>query len=98
MDYSSFRSKKSNFIDEFNTKFHLLIADTIIKNPNNNRLFNVINGEIRRNQIYFASKNEFGESSLVFLFDFKSVRKNDLFSKKYLLGFYSKLPNMKDDF
>ena len=34
MDYSSFRSKKSNFIDEFNTKFHLLIADTIIKNPN----------------------------------------------------------------
>lgn len=38
MDYSSFRSKKSNFIDEFNTKFHLLIADTIIKNTNNTRL------------------------------------------------------------
>ena len=26
------------------------------------------------------------------------VLENDLFSKKYLLGFYSKLPNMKDDF
>ena len=32
--------------------------------------------------------------SLVSLADYKAVRKNNLFSKRYLSGFYSKLPNL----
>ena len=34
--------------------------------------------------------------NLVALSDYKNVRKNDLFSKKYLAGFYSSLPNMTE--
>ena len=49
---------------------------------------------LRRDQIYFTSKDKVGESTLVSLSDFSNVRKNDLFSKKYLAGFYSDLPDM----
>ena len=49
---------------------------------------------LRRDQIYFTSKDNRGRSSLVSLADFTGVRKNDLFSKKYLAGFYASLPDL----
>lgn len=95
------------FIDEIDSKLHFLVADYLIKmfnsidkNPNNAQLIctahNVMlmDEDLRRDQIYFTSKNEIGVSSLVSLIDYKGVRKNDLFSKKYLAGFYSKLPDL----
>ena len=94
-------------IDEIDSKLHFLVADYLIKmfnsidkNPNNAQLIctahNVMlmDDDLRRDQIYFTSKNEVGVSSLVSLVDYKGVRKNDLFSKKYLAGFYAKLPNL----
>ena len=51
---------------------------------------------LRRDKIYFTSKDKFGKSSLVSLSDFNGVRKNDLFSKRYLAGFYATLPNLED--
>ena len=94
-------------IDEIDSKLHFLVADYLIKmfnsidkNPNNAQLVctahNVMlmDENLRRDQIYFTSKNEIGVSSLVSLIDYKGVRKNDLFSKKYLAGFYSKLPDL----
>ena len=95
------------FIDEIDSKLHFLVADYLIKmfnsidkNTNNAQLIctahNVMlmDEDLRRDQIYFISKNKYGVSELVSLADFKGVRKNDLFSKKYLAGFYSDLPNM----
>ncbi len=94
-------------IDELDSKLHFLVADYLIKmfnsidkNLKNAQLIctahNVMlmDDDLRRDQIYFTSKDEFGVSSLVSLSDYKGVRKNDLFSKKYLAGFYSKLPNL----
>ena len=98
------------FIDEMDSKLHFLVADFLIKlfnsidkNPKNAQLIctahNVMlmDEDLRRDQIYFTSKDEYGESRLVALSDFKNVRKTDLFSKKYLAGFYSKLPDMTRD-
>lgn len=95
------------FIDEIDSKLHFLVADYLLKmfnsidkNPNNSQLIctahniMLMDDDLRRDQIYFTSKNEYGVSSLVSLADYKGVRKNDLFSKKYLAGFYLKLPNL----
>lgn len=94
-------------IDEIDAKLHFLVADYIIKlfnsidtNPKNSQLIctahNVMlmDEDLRRDQIYFTSKDKYGESSLVSLSDYKNVRKTDLFSKRYLAGFYAKLPDM----
>ena len=95
------------FVDEIDSKLHFLVADYLLKlfnsidkNPNNAQLIctahNVMlmDEDFRRDQIYFTSKNKIGVSSLISLADYKGVRKNDLFSKKYLAGFYSDIPNM----
>lgn len=94
-------------IDEIDSRLHFLVADYIIKlfnsidtNPKNAQLIctahNVMlmDEDLRRDQIYFTSKDSIGESKLVSLSDFKNVRKTDLFSKRYLAGFYSELPDM----
>ena len=52
---------------------------------------------LRRDQIYFTSKDKDGKSSLVSLADYKGVRKTDLFSKRYLAGFYASLPDLDRD-
>ena len=95
------------FIDEIDSKLHFLVADYLIEmfnsinvNWKNAQLIctahsvMLMDDNIRRDQIYFTSKDEIGKSSLVSLADFKNVRAQDLFSKKYLAGFYSKLPDM----
>ena len=95
------------FIDELDSKLHFLVADYIIglfnsieHNPKNAQLIctahNVMlmDEGLRRDQIYFTSKNVQGKSSLVSLADYNGVRKTDLFSKRYLAGFYADLPNL----
>ena len=94
------------FIDEIDSKLHFLVADYLIElfnsiehNPKNAQLIctahNVMlmDDGLRRDQIYFTSKDTQGKSSLVSLADYTGVRKNDLFSKKYLAGFYASLPD-----
>ena len=96
-------------IDEIDAKLHFLVADYLLKlfnsidkNPKNAQLIctahNVMlmDEDLRRDQIYFTSKDSVGESTLVSLSDYPNVRKNDLFSKKYLAGFYAKLPDMTE--
>lgn len=94
-------------IDEMDSKLHFLVADYLIKlfnsidkNPKNAQLIctahNVMlmDEDLRRDQIYFTSKDKIGESTLISLADFKNVRKTELFSKRYLAGFYAALPDM----
>ncbi len=96
------------YIDEIDAKLHFLVADYIIglfnsieHNPKNAQLIctahNVMlmDDGLRRDQIYFTSKDQYGRSSLVSLSDFNGVRKTDLFSKRYLAGFYAALPNLE---
>ena len=98
------------FVDEVDSKLHFLVADYIIglfnsidTNPKNAQLIctahNVMlmDENLRRDQIYFTSKDEYGVSTLVSLSDFKNVRKTDLFSKRYLAGFYTALPDMSHE-
>jgi len=97
-------------MDELDTKFHFLLADYILKmynsiskNPHNAQLVStahnlmLMDDSIRRDQIYFASKDSAGVSVVTVLSDFRHVRKNDLFSKKYLLGFYAGIPDMTEE-
>lgn len=96
------------FIDEIDAKLYFLVADYIIglfnsieHNPKNAQLIctahNVMlmDEGLRRDQIYFTSKDKYGKSSLVSLSDYNGVRKNDLFSKRYLAGFYASLPDLE---
>ena len=98
------------FIDEIDSKLHFLVVDYIIglfnsieHNPKNAQLIctahNVMlmDEGLRRDQIYFTSKDKDGKSSLVSLADYKGVRKTDLFSKRYLAGFYASLPDLDRD-
>ncbi|MBS7356803.1 MAG: ATP-binding protein [Eubacteriales bacterium] len=97
-------------IDEIDSQLHFLVVDYIIKlfnsiknNQNNAQLIctahNVIlmDDGLRRDQIYFTGKDRFGKSSLVSLADYAGVRKQDLFSKRYLAGFYSSLPKLEEE-
>ncbi len=106
---SSLNNGTTIFLDEIDTSFHYLVAyylirmfNSIYKNPNNAQLIctahnvSLMDGELRRDQIYFTSKDEYGESELFSLYNFKNVRKNDLFSKKYLAGFYTPVPDIYD--
>lgn len=94
-------------IDEIDSRLHFLVADYIIglfnsieHNPKNSQLVStahnvmLMDEQLRRDQIYFTSKDKRGRSSLVSLADYSGVRKNDLFSKRYLAGFYASLPDM----
>ena len=56
-----------------------------------------MDGDIRRDEILFTAKDYYGTTILKALSDYKGVLKKSLFSKNYLLGFYTELPNMKGD-
>ncbi|HAQ56216.1 MAG TPA: hypothetical protein DCR44_02265 [Acholeplasmatales bacterium] len=97
-------------IDEIDTKFHFTLADYLLRmynsidqNAKNAQLvctahnLMLMDDNLRRDQIYFTNKDAYGASKLVSLSEFKNVRKTDLFSKKYLLGFYSSIPAMNEE-
>ena len=98
------------FIDEIDSKIHFVIADYLIKlfnsidvNKNDAQLITtahnilLMDGNLRRDQIYFTKKDKFGKTALYSLSDFNGVRKTDLFSKNYLAGFYDAIPNVGED-
>ena len=51
---------------------------------------------IRRDQIWFVDKNEYGESELYSLDEFKDIRKDDPLLKKYLLGVFGAVPFIRE--
>ena len=48
----------------------------------------------RRDQIYFVDKNNFGESELYSLFDYKNIRNDAAYDKNYLMGKYGGVPSL----
>ena len=99
------------FIDEIDSRLHpmlvrflVMLFNSISKNPKNAQLIctthNVLllDEEIRRDQIYFTEKDEYGVSKLYSLTDFKGVRKESKLLKQYLLGVFGATPKIKDFF
>ncbi|WP_165783030.1 AAA family ATPase [Leptospira kmetyi] len=98
-------------IDEFDSNLHPTLAAYIIElfnsvkiGSNESQLIlathNILNMEIdvlSRDQIWFTKKNQYGESELYSLdeFDKNVVRKNGAYSKWYLEGRFSAIPNIE---
>lgn len=106
------------FIDELDSKLHPLMVRYLInffnsneKNPNNAQLIinthnvNLMRKDIlRRDQIWFVEKNNFGESELYSLDEYKNektnskIRNDEAYEKNYLLGKYGAIPNFHEEY
>lgn len=88
-------------IDEFDQSFHQELAEALLdlfNNPKQNNQFiltthelGLMNYNLRPDQIWFAEKNEFGETDLFSIFDFDdpSLTRLDYgYKKRYLQGRY----------
>ena len=93
-------------VDEMDSRLHSLLTIMIVKffhehNLNNAQLIfvshdiNLLKKEyFRRDQIWFTEKNEYGETDLYSLIEYKEVhvRKDAAFDKNYLNGKYGAIP------
>ncbi len=97
---------KGLIIDELNNQLHPLlqkyIIDLFYKESQNGQLIytthdtTLLDGRfMRRDQIWFTSKNENGEASIFSLAEYK-VRNDKSFRKDYLGGVYGGIPILKD--
>jgi AAA15 family ATPase/GTPase len=99
------------FIDELDSKLHPNLVCKLVSlfnskesNPKNAQLIfnthdtNLLNsGLFRRDQIWFAEKDRYGEAKLYSLTDFKSeVRKGENFEDNYIRGKYGAIPFLGD--
>ena len=99
------------FIDEIDSRLHpmlvrflVMMFNSISKNPKNAQLICnthdvlLLDEDIRRDQVYFTEKDEYGVSKLYSLTDFKGVRKESKLLKQYLLGAFGATPKLQDYF
>ena len=96
-------------IDEIDARLHpslvrhlVMMFNSLSHNPKNAQLIcnthdvTLLDEDIRRDQIYFLEKNDYGVSDLYCLCDFRGVRKDSKILKQYLLGAYGALPKIKN--
>lgn len=108
--YSLFRSAvifdKGLILDEFNNQLHPLLQKYLINlfNEGSTKAQLIYTTHdttlldrqfMRRDQIWFVNKNEFGESSVYSLAEYK-IRNDKSFGKDYLGGIYGGIPILKD--
>lgn len=97
---------KGLIIDEFNNQLHPLlqkyIIDLFYEESKCGQLIYTTHDTslmdkqfMRRDQIWFTTKNDYGESSLYSLAEFK-IRNDKSFEKDYLGGIYGGIPILKD--
>ena len=93
------------FIDEFDARLHPIISKKIVElfnsaktNPQNAQLVvathdtNLLDKDLlRRDQIWFTEKDQFGASHLTSLVEFR-VRNDASFEKDYIMGKYGAIP------
>ena len=97
------------FIDEIDSRLHpmlvrflVMMFNSISKNPKHAQLICsthdvlLLDEDIRRDQVYFTEKDEYGVSTLYSLTDFKGVRKESKLLKQYLLGAFGATPKLQD--
>ncbi len=102
------------FIDELNARLHPLLVRNIVLtflNPEINTrnaqliftthdIWQLSNDLLRRDEIWFAEKDDNGTSSIYSLADFVDesgvkIRKDESFAKNYLIGKYGAIPSLK---
>ncbi len=95
-------------IDEFDTKFHTSLTKAIVKlfNSEKNKTAQLCfithntnlldNDLLRRDQIYFAEKNQRGETSIYSLNEIKGVRNDSSLEKDYIKGKYGAVPFIRN--
>lgn len=99
------RFEKGLIIDELNNQLHPLLQKYIVDLFYNSRSkaqliytthdTTLLDKQyVRRDQIWFADKNEYGESTLYSLADYK-IRNDKSFTKDYLSGVFDAIPNLK---
>ncbi|ANZ62385.1 hypothetical protein AYR62_03080 [Secundilactobacillus paracollinoides] len=94
-------SRKTLLIDEFDRSYHLELAEALIALINSEEQTNqfiltthelsLMDCRLRQDQIWFAEKNQFGETELFSLFDFDdpALKRSDFnYKKRYLEGRY----------
>ncbi|MCZ6110872.1 AAA family ATPase [Campylobacter ureolyticus] len=106
--FDTLENGKILLIDELEASLHTYITATIIKLFNNEHNKNAqliftthdLNtlSLFNRDQIWFAQKDNFGESEIYSLLDIKGVRNNSNFAKHYKMGNYGGLPYIDFDF
>ena len=96
------------FVDEIDSGFHTYLSDFILQlftNPRINKKnaqliftthdINLLNEDkVRRDQVWFTSKNNYGESELYSLADFNGVREDTPFAKWYLANKFGAVPEI----
>lgn len=106
--YNVIREWKILFIDEIDDSLHPLLIEKLVQSFHNAKtskpyqvvftthdthLMNIQN-IFRRDQIWFASKNQYWESKLYWLLEFKDKTRKDLvLERNYYKGRYGALPN-----
>lgn len=55
----------------------------------------LLDEDLRKDQIYFIDKNEYGVSKIECLANFKGIREDSKIVKQYLSGAFNSLPNIK---
>lgn len=104
--FFSIRNNDVLIIDELNSKLHPLLQKFIVnlfyeEGTQAQLIYTTHDPTLmdkkffRRDQIAFVEKNEFGESELVALSDYK-IRSDASFSKDYLSGVYGGIPTLTE--
>ncbi len=102
------------FVDELNSRLHPLLLRNVMllfanleSNPHGAQLvftshdtWQLNNGMLRRDEIWFTEKSQQGISSLYSLADFvdetgSKIRKDENYEKNYLLGKYGAIPDLE---
>lgn len=99
------RNGETLFVDELDSRLHPALTKWIVSlfnsketNPKNAQLIfathdtNLLGNGFRRDQIWFAEKDQREGTDLYSLFDFKGVRKEEALEKNYLNGRYGAIP------
>jgi AAA15 family ATPase/GTPase len=97
------------FVDELETSLHPYLSKVLVSLFQNKRI-NKKNAQLiftthdtnlldktlfRKDQVWFAQKDEFGETDLYSLQDYSDVREDTPFDKWYLAGKFGGIPNIK---
>jgi AAA15 family ATPase/GTPase len=107
---NTLREGKVLIIDELDASLHPMLTKHLIKlfhnekiNKHNAQLIfathdtNLLHESMfRRDQIWLTQKDKYGVTELYSLAQFKNVRKNEDFEKKYIQGKYGGVPYLKD--
>ncbi|MCC5916757.1 MAG: ATP-binding protein [Cryomorphaceae bacterium] len=102
--YKALKENRTLIIDEFDARFHPLLTKKILElfNSSENKGAQLIftthdtnllsSNLLRRDQIEFVEKDQYGASRLYSLVQFKGIRNNASFEKDYIQGKYGAIP------